>query len=296
MIQTFRSKLVLGMLACALTGLSGCGGKEQAGPPPALEVGVVEVKPEEVVVYADFVGTIDGIENADIRARVAGYLEEVHFKEGSRVKKGDMLFTIDPVLSEADVRKAQGDVATARASGSKAQADVDRLTPLVATNAVSRQELEHAQAAKQSADAQTLAAQGQLATAQASLSYTKVKAPIDGIVGTRAVSIGTLVGKAEPTLLTTISQLDQVRVRFPISEQLYMQHAALLNRLVAGEQGEARLELILADGATYPKKGWLTMLDRSVSISTGSIMLEARFPNPDGLLRPGQFGRVRAAV
>lgn len=296
MIQFFRSKLMLGALACALTGLPGCGGKEQAAAAAPLEVSVVEVKPEEVVVYADFVGTVDGIENADIRARVAGYLEEVHFKEGSRVKKGDLLFTIDPVLSEADVRKAQGDVATARASANKSQADVDRLTPLVATNAVSRQDLDHAQAAKQSADAQILAAQGALATAQASLSYTKVRSPIDGIVGVRQVSIGNLVGKAEPTLLTTVSELDPVRVRFPISEQLYLQHSAVLNRLVEGEQGEARLELILADGSIYPRKGWLTMLDRAVSISTGSIMLEARFPNPDGLLRPGQFARVRAAV
>src|SRR6187399_3442137 len=123
MIQSFRSKLVLGMLACGLTGLSACS-KEQAGPPPALEVGVVEVKPEEVVVYADFVGTIDGIENADIRARVAGYLEEVHFKEGSRVKKGDLLFTIDPVLSQAELRRAEGDLALARAAEGKAKIDV----------------------------------------------------------------------------------------------------------------------------------------------------------------------------
>jgi membrane fusion protein (multidrug efflux system) len=296
MIEQRRSHLINLALSLALLGLPGCSGAEKAGAAPQLEVSVVEARQEDVVIFADFVGTIDGIENADIRARVPGYLEAVHFKEGSRVKKDDLLFTIDPVLSEAEVRKAQGDVATARASAAKSQADVERLTPLVATNAVSRQELDHATAEKQSADAQILAAQGALATAQANLSYTKVRSPIDGIIGVRQVSIGTLVGQAEPTLLTTVSQLDPVRVRFPISEQLYLKHAALLNRLVDGAKGESRLELTLADGSLYPERGWVSMLDRSVSISTGSIMLEARFPNTKGILRPGQFGRVRAAV
>ncbi len=296
MIEQRRSHLRTLVLAFALAGLPACGGAEKGGAPPPLEVSVIEARQEDVVIFADFVGTIDGIENADIRARVPGYLEAVHFKEGSRVKKDDLLFTIDPVLSEAEVRKAQGDVATARASAAKSQADVERLTPLVASNAVSKQELDHATAEKQSADAQILAAQGALATAQANLSYTKVKSPIDGIIGVRQVSIGTLVGQAEPTLLTTVSQLDPVRVRFPIAEQLYLKHAALLNRLVDGAKGESRLELTLADGSIYPERGWISMLDRSVSISTGSIMLEARFPNPQGVLRPGQFGRVRAAV
>lgn len=296
MIQQRRTHLRSLFLSLALLSLPGCGGAEKAGAAAPLEVSVIEARQEDVVIFADFVGTIDGIENADIRARVPGYLEAVHFKEGSRVKKDDLLFTIDPVLSEAEVRKAQGDVAQARAAAAKSKADVDRLTPLVATNAVSRQDLDHATAEKQAADAQILAAQGSLATAQANLSYTKVRSPIDGIIGVRQVSIGSLVGQAEPTLLTTISQLDPVRVRFPIAEQLYLKHAALLNRLVDGAKTEARLELILADGSTYPERGWISMLDRSVSISTGSIMLEARFPNPQGVLRPGQFGRVRAAV
>src|SRR6187551_2040533 len=161
----------------------------------ALEVSVVELQKQDVDIFEDFVGTIDGVENADIRARVAGYLEQTHFKEGAQVKEGDLLFTIDPVLSEAEVRKARGDVAMAQASLKKSQADVDRLTPLVATNAVSRQELDHAEAARLASEAQILAAQGALATAQASLDYTKVKSPISGIVGMRKVSIGTLVGQ-----------------------------------------------------------------------------------------------------
>lgn len=277
-------------------GVTGCQSAQKKGGSLELEVAAMEVQPQDVVIYQDFVGTVDGVENAEIRARVAGYLEEVHFREGAHVKKGELLFTIDPVLSEAEVRKARGDVAMAQASMAKSQADVDRLAPLVATNAVSRQELEHAQADQQLATAQVLAAQGAFATAQASLDYTKVKSPIDGIIGVRNVSIGTLVGQSEPTLLTTVSQLETVRVRFPISEQLYLEHAALLNRLSNMEERQGSLRLILTDGSTYPQRGWLAMVDRAVSISTGSIMLEARFPNKEGLLRPGQFGRVRAPV
>jgi membrane fusion protein, multidrug efflux system len=332
-----RNKLVkLSALVALLSGATACQevAKKEAAP---LEVQVVRVAPQDVTIFTDFVGSIDGIENADIRARVAGYLEEVHFKEGTRVKKGDLLFTIDPVLSEAQVRRARGDLAMAQAASSKAKADVDRLTPLVATNSVSRQELDHATAERQGADAQIVAAQGALASAQASLDFTKVRSPIDGIVGVRQVSLGTLVGQSEPTLLTTVSQLDPVRVRFPISEQLYLKHAAALNRLVvapvaavpgdgqsspasegaakkapkkpdgtpaeaappeaaAAPPGRLMLQLILADGSTYAETGWLALIDRAVSVSTGSILLEARFPNTSGVLRPGQFARVRAAT
>lgn len=300
----------------------------------AFEVSVVKVEPQDVTIYTDFVGSIDGIENAEIRARVAGYLEKVHFTEGTRVKAGELLMTIDPVLSEAEVRKARGDVAMAQAGAAKSRADVQRLTPLVATNSVSRQELDHATAEQQSAEAQILAYQGALATAQASLDFTQVRSPIDGVVGVRNVSVGTLVGQSEPTLLTTVSNLDPVRVRFPVSEQLYLKHAAALNSLVdrpgisdepvssdnnvnkdtakkddkGATQGNVQkaeptparprlqLELILADGSVYPEQGWLALIDRAISISTGSILLEARFPNPKGILRPGQFGRVRAAT
>lgn len=293
-LQLSRSLLVFGALF-----LGACQGEASKKAPAPLEVSVVRVEPQEVTIYSDFVGSIDGIENAEIRARVAGYLEKVNFQEGTNVKAGELLFNIDPVLSEAQVRQARGDLAMAQAAAGKAKADVDRLTPLVATNSVSRQELDHALAAKQSADAQIVAAQGTLATAQASLDFTQVRSPIDGVVGVRQVSIGSLVGQGEPTLLTTVSKLDPVRVRFPISEQLYLKHASALNRLVNSEGGATprlALQLILADGSTYSEPGWLALIDRAVSVSTGSILLEARFPNPQGLLRPGQFARVRAAT
>lgn len=278
----------------SLLGTVACGGKGPAAQAGPLEVNVVEVKPQDIALYADFVGTVDGVENADIRARVAGYVQVQHFKGGERLKKGDPLYTIDPVLSEAEVRKAQGDLAIAKAAAAKAKADVDRLSPLVQTNAVSRQELDHATASYDSANAQIIAADGQLRTAQANLEFTKVRSPIDGFVGISNVSVGTLVGQGEPTLLTTVSQIDPVRVRFPISEQLYLKHAPLLNRLATGAQGARRMQLFLADGSEYPELGWIALLDRAVSVSTGSILIEARFPNPTSVLRPGQFARVRA--
>lgn len=327
MITRQHSRISLYLSGLLLPLLFACQGEQAAQKGGPLEVTVVKVEPQDVTVYTDFVGSVDGVENAEIRARVAGYLEKVHFTEGSRVKAGDLLFTIDPVLSEAEVRKARGDVAMAQATAAKASADVDRLTPLVATNSVTRQELDHATAEKQAAEAQVLASQGALASAQASLDFTQVRSPIDGIVGVRNVSVGTLVGQTEATLLTTVSKLDEVRVRFPLSEQMYLKHAAALNRLVDRNAGaptapgappkdakapakddkaaadapaeeappRLSLELLLADGSTYPEKGWLALIDRAVSISTGSILLEARFPNPQGVLRPGQFGRVRAA-
>jgi len=277
--------------------MAACAAKDEGKAPGApLEVMAVELAPTDVTLYADFVGTIDGTENAEIRARVAGFLQEAHFREGSRVNRGDLLFTIDPVMTEAAVRQASGDLATAKASAAKAKADVERLTPLVATNAVSRQELDHATAERQVAAAQVLGAEGSLEAAKASLSYTKVTSPISGIVGVRKVSTGSLVGQGEPTLLTTVSELSTVRVRFPISEQLYLKHATTLNRLAEGSTGERRLRLILADGTTYPELGWLALIDRAVSVTSGSILLEARFPNPQGILRPGQFARVRAAT
>lgn len=288
---------MIGISALLLGALPGCQKAETAGKAKPLEVRYVEVKPEDVVIYTDFVGSVDGVENADIRARVAGYLEAVHFQEGQRVKKGDLLFTIDPVLSQAELRRAEGDLAMARAAESKAKIDVERLKPLAATNAVSKQELDHALSAQQSAQAQVIAAQGVVATAAASLDFTKVRSPIDGVIGVRQVSIGTLVGQGEPTLLTTVSRLDVVRVRFPISERLYLKHAATLSRLIDGTTARGRnLDLILADGSTYSERGWLELIDRAVSTSTGSILLEARFPNEKGLLRPGQFARVRAAT
>ncbi len=191
------------------------------------------------------------------------------------------------------MQQARGDLELALAELDRAKLDVDRLEPLAATKAVSRQEYDHAVAARDARKARVEAARGALETAEANLEYTRVTSPIEGIAGLKEVSVGTLVGQNEPTLLTTVSRLDTVRVRFPIAEQIYLKYARELNQLAAGKAEDARLRLILADGSMYPKAGELALIDRAVQVATGTIALEAHFPNPDNVLRPGQFARVR---
>jgi len=280
-------------LALSMVLASAC---QQAAAPTKgpREVGVFEVKQEEIPIFTDFVGTIDGIDNAEIRARVAGYVQEIHYKEGAPVKKGDLLFTLDPVLSEAAARQASGDLAMARAKAVRAKADSERYKELYAKNSATVQEYDVAVAQQKATEAEVQAASANVESAQANLSYTKVKSPIDGIAGIKNVSVGSLVGQGEPTLLTTVSRLDNVKVRFPISEQLYIKYATKLATLsTADENRPGTMQLILSDGSVYPHKGRLTLVDRAVKASLGSIMLESRFPNPGLTLRPGQFGRVR---
>lgn len=289
---TLRKAQALG-LAASMVFAAAC---QQAAAPTKgpREVGVVEVKQEEIPIFTDFVGTIDGIDNAEIRARVAGYVQEIHYKEGAPIKKGDLLFTLDPVLSEAAARQASGDLAMARAKAVRAKADSERYKELYAKNSATVQEYDVAVAQQKATEAEVQAASANVESAQATLSYTKVKSPIDGIAGIKNVSVGSLVGQGEPTLLTTVSRLDNVKVRFPISEQLYIKYASKLSLLsTLDENRPGTMQLILSDGSVYPHKGRLTLVDRAVKASLGSIMLESRFPNPGLTLRPGQFGRVR---
>ncbi|MCC6335532.1 MAG: efflux RND transporter periplasmic adaptor subunit [Myxococcales bacterium] len=289
-------------LAVALLALTGC------TPPAAPQKGPQKVLTEKVTktdvpIYADFIGTVDGFENAEIRARTAGYVEAIHYQEGKAVKKGDLLFTIDPILAQASVTQAQGSIADAQAALAKADLDVARLKPLVAVNAVSRQEYDNALAAQAAARARLLAAQGSMESSKATLSYTKVTSPIDGVAGLAKVRVGNLVGQAEPTLLTTVSSLDPVRVRFNIPETLYLKVAGRLARFQnegpdAGVIGpnQGTLQLVLADGSIYPHRGTIAVVDRQLDISTGTLAFDALFPNPDSLLKPGQFGKVRGIV
>lgn len=268
-----------------------------------LKVVVQEAQLSDVPVYIELVGTIDGLENAEIRARTPGYVEKIHYEEGRSVKKGDLLFTIDPILAQAAVTSAAGGLEDARASVAKADADVARLKPLVAAKAVSQQEYDDALAAQMAAKARITMNEGSLSTARANLGYTKVTSPIDGVAGLAKVRVGNLVGQSEPTLLTTISTLDPVRVRFSISEQQYLKLADRLGKLQretldqsAAQQRPATIELMLADGSPYKHKGRLAVIERQLDISTGTLALEAIFPNPDFTLRPGQFGKVRGST
>lgn len=285
-------------LAVGLIFVAGCGDKAAQVQKAPLEVVVQRAEVTDVPVMLELVGTIDGFQNAEIRARTPGYVEAIHYKEGSAVKKGDLLFTIDPILAQASVTSAVGTLEDARAALAKSNADVARLQPLAAKKAVSQQELDDALAAQQAAKARVTANEGSVQSARANLSYTKITAPIDGIAGIAKVRVGNLVGQAEPTLLTTVSTLDPVRVRFSVPEQQYLKLADRLAALQAqlsspGVELPATLELTLADGSVYPHKGRVAVVDRQLDISTGTLAVEALFPNPNGSLRPGQFAKIR---
>jgi membrane fusion protein (multidrug efflux system) len=291
-----RGRLVPLMFA-ALFGAAACGSPAPTavatGP---VEVDVVETRATDVPIYAEFIGTLDGNVNTEVRARVPGFVTAVGYTEGTAVKAGQTLFTIDPQLADAAVTRAFGEVEVAKAALTKAEADVERLKPLAASNAVSRQELDNATAAAAMARASIVSAQGNLKTAQANLGFTKVTSPIDGVAGFAKARVGSLVGQGEPTLLTTVSQLDPIRLRFTISEQLYLRFAADLKRIAADTTTEGQLDMLLADGSVYPKRGKIAVVDRQIDPATGSITLEALFPNPDGLLRPGQFAKIRGVT
>ncbi|MBX5481964.1 MAG: efflux RND transporter periplasmic adaptor subunit [Myxococcaceae bacterium] len=243
-------------------------------------------------IVTELVGTLDGDINVDIRARVAGFLIEQRYREGSFVKKGQWLFTIDPREYRAEVERARAAWMSARASWINARALRDRLRPLVEVDAVSRQDYDAAVANEKQQAAQVRATKAALDQAKLNLSYTRITSPIDGIAGRAEVQIGNLVGQGSPTLLTTVSKVDPVRVRFGLPERLWLE---LSRREGAdGTVGpQRRIELFLADGSRHPYEGDLVFANRAVDPATGTIQVDAVFPNPDRILRPGQYARVR---
>jgi membrane fusion protein (multidrug efflux system) len=266
-------------------------------PPPPPEVVVQPVDVRDTPVQAEFTGEIRGGEDVEVRARVAGYLQSENYDEGTLVRKGQVLFVIDPKPFEATVARARADVAEARARHNRAEIQVNRLTPLVADNAVSQQDLDNAIASEEASRAAMDAAQAQLTTAELDLSYTRVTSPITGLAGNRQVDVGSYVGSPQPTVLTVVSSLDPVRFDFTISEAEYLAYARATKAQAGKRTGSGpELELILADGSVHPEKGHVTVVGRGVDAQTGTLPLQATFPNPGGLLRPGQFGRVRLPV
>jgi membrane fusion protein, multidrug efflux system len=293
--------------ACVLVGSTvallqtSCGGKHELSAPPPPVVSVAPVARRNVPLSSEYVGTLDADVNAEARARVQGILLEQRYTEGARVKAGQLLFVIDPKPFEAAKLQAEGTLAQAKAALEKANADVARDTPLVAKQAVSRQDLDNAIAAKDAAIGQVASAQGQLQTALLNLGYTQVTSPIDGIAGIAQVRIGNLVGQDQPTLLATVSRVDPIRVVVTLSEREYIGFArwiAEFERAVAAHGGSAPadakpVQLLLADGSIFPQTGHAAIFGSQVNPATGTLTVQALFPNPDQLLRPGQYGRVR---
>ena len=304
-----------------------------AGSPRPPDVEVAPVQQRDVPVYREWIGTLDGMVNAAIRAQVTGYLLRQNYSEGSFVRKGQLLFEIDPRPFQAAVDQAQGQLAqanaqvaqakaqlldaqarlvSAEANQQKGQLDVDRYIPLAQLQAITQQEFDNAKQNNLSAKAQVEAAKAQTETAKAqiqaanaaveaakaavetariNLSFTQLTSPIDGIAGVAQIQIGNLVSPSS-AVITTVSTLDPIKANFTAGEQEYLS----LTRGGGNDLGKLQLELILADGSAYSHKGKFSFADRQVNQSTGAIQLTGLFPNPGNRLRPGQYGRVRAAI
>jgi len=328
------------VIVTLLLSAGGCSRAESAPKTaPLLSVTVAEVEQKDVPIYSEWIGTLDGFVNADIKAQVSGYLVKQEYTEGSFVKSGQLLFQIDPRPFQAAVEQAEGQqahaqgqleqaraqlaqaqaqVAVAQANQGRTQLDVDRYTPLAQQQAITQEDLDNARQNNIAAKAQFQAAVAQVETAKAqitaataavqsgkaavdtariNLGFTRITSPIDGIPGVARQQVGALVSPAsEP--ITTVSTVDPIKVYFTVSEQEYL---AYTRRFPTAEKRQANnrrleLELILADGMTYPHKGRVSFADRQVDVRTGALRLTGVFPNPGNSLRPGQYGRVRTST
>jgi membrane fusion protein (multidrug efflux system) len=328
----FKAARNAGFLGLLAIGATACDSKKSAGPaaaPPPASVGVATIQKRDLPLFIEAVASLDGYVNADIRARVRGYLRSQNYKDGATVKEGDTLFTIDASEYTVAASAAKANVTRAQVAQSRTRIELDRDNGLFKGGNLSQQDLDNAKAALADADGQVQAAQSSLDQANLNLSYTNIKSPITGVAGVAQVRVGNLVGQDSPTLLATVSQTDPIRVNFPLSEIDYVKYperfanmqsrdlawakaqfaamdkTAAANKTATGPEGgvpsglktkvvdDAGLDLILSDGSTYPHRGVIVTVNRNIDASTGTIQMQALVPNPDGLLRPGRYGRIR---
>jgi membrane fusion protein (multidrug efflux system) len=288
-----KRALIVALSGLVATTVAGC--KTEAPAAAAPEVYVADVVQKDVPVYLELVGQTRGFQDVEIRARVEGYLNRVAFTEGTFVSKGTLLYQIDPLPLEAALANAKANLATAQARLAKSNNDVSRLTPLAKQQAVSQQELDNALSAQDAARAQVDAMKAAVDKATLDLGYTHITSPIDGLVGTTQVKAGNLVGRGESTLLTTVSQVDPILFRAGVSEAEYLKVAKRIleeGGLKATRQ-RPEVDLILADGTVHRHKGFIDTIERAVDPTTGTLAIQFTFPNPERLVRPGQYGRVR---
>lgn len=269
---------------------AGCSSTNEKPAPPPPEVTVTTVVQKDVPVHQEWVGTMAGNIDADIRPKVGGFLISQLYKDGSYVEKGQPLYQLDKRQAQAAVEQAQGDLARAQAALDQANIDVRRYTPLVQQKAVSQAELDKARSAEAAGTAQVSADQAGLDNAKLNLGWTTVTAPISGIAGISKVQIGDLMTPL--TTMTTISNVNPIYVDFSITEQDYLRFV----REKTGRAAAANLELILGDGTVYPERGRGLFVNREVNPLTGTIQIRAEFPNPGNVLRPGQYARIRAVT
>lgn len=295
-----RRQIQCVLVIAAGAGIAACdrtSKKTAEAPPPPPTVEVVEVSPRDVPIESEWIATLNGSVNAVITAQVSGYLTKRSYEEGSLVKKGDVLFEIDdrPFLAALD--KSKGDLAKAQAGLGKATLDVNRYTPLARSSAISQQELDDAIQAKAGWEASVLSAQAAVDEGNLNLGFTRVLSPIDGIAGVAKGQIGDLVGPGTGQL-TSVSTVDPIRAYLLLSEQEYLKRMAESTQMTDEQKQNRRsnFELILTTGAKWPHKGRFLFIDRHVNVSTGSLAVAIEFPNPGNVLRPGQYGRVRAVL
>jgi membrane fusion protein, multidrug efflux system len=286
------------LLGIALTFLSAACGEEeqQVGPPP--EVQVVKAVKMDVPITGEWVGQTLGAVDIEIRARVEGWLQSMHFREGSEVRQGTLLYTIDASELREAVAQAEGKVAATRTLLVQAEEDVKRYTPLAKVGAVSQRDLEIAVSRFESQKGELDAAMASLNETQIKLGYATVYAPINGLIGISAARVGDFVGRPpNAIILNTISRVDSIHVRFSISEQEYLDLMRRLDQIKASLKGKKKeIEMVLADGSIYPYKGVISFAQRQIDPATGTLQFEASFPNAQRTLRPGQFAKIRIVI
>ena len=294
-----RHSVALAILALT-TILSACGRPEPPVMPP-MEVAVIEVQPREIPIYFDMIGQTRGSVDIPIRARVDGVLEEIHFLEGRPVEKGQLLYVIDPAPYQSQVVEAQGRLAEAQTQLAKATSDLERIRPLAEIDAVSQQDLDGAVAQYEAARASKQSAEAQVEQAEIQLGYTRIRSPIDGLIGITEAKVGEYVGRdPNPVVLNFVSQIDPIRVRFSINEREYLkfrrQFAESIREKDVDKPDRPTLQLILADGSIHDHPGGIVTSDAAIDPTTGTLTLEADFPNPDRIVLAGQFARVRGVA
>jgi len=292
-VKTVDHPQMLIVLVLALT--AGACKKTEVVVPPPVKVNVVKAIEKDVPLYEDFVAQVYGQSDVDIRTRVEGWVTAMNFKEGSHVKKGDLLYIIDDAQYQTRVDREASDLARAKTELVRAQNELSRVKPLTELNALSKKDLDNATASFEAAESQVKATQASLENARIELGYTRVYAPFDGIVGKSNMRVGDYVSRAgTSSVLTTISSIGAVRVRFQISEREYLRIAKLTKEELAAAR--KNVQLVLADDSVYPQTGEVNFADREIDPKTGTLTIEALFPNADGLLRPGLFVKTRVLL
>ena len=296
MASASRQVFTILLLGCSLLFLGGCSGGKAASVPPPPVVEVATVVQQDTPIYSEWVAILDGYVNAQIQPHVSGYIIRQNYKEGSVVRKGDVLFQIDPRPFKAALDQAKGQLAQAEAQLGKARLDVQRDTPLAQARAIAQSQLDTEIQAKLGTQALVQAAKANVEQAQLNLEWTQVTSLINGIAGIAQVQIGNLVGPS--SVLTSVSQVDPIKTYFTVSEQEFTDFHRRFptEQSVAEQRKRIPLQLLLADGSVYERPGTIYFADREVNPATGTIRIAGVFPNPNNLLRPGGYGRVRASA